>query len=516
MIQQVIVLGGGSAGFLAAMTLKRRLPELTVTVILSRELGIIGVGESTTVAIPNHLHGYLGIDPGEFHRRVMPSWKLGIRFLWGPRPHFDYTFGLQTDWRWSNLAKNNGYYCDDAFEYVDVQSALMSHKKAFVRLPNGDPHVTRNFGYHIDNQRFVGFMESKAIELGIVVRDDLVAEVLASDAGVAGLRLQSGETLTADLYVDCTGFRSLLLGKTLAEPYTSFKSTLFCDRAVTGFWKRGPDEVINPYTTAEAMSSGWCWQIDHPDSIMRGYVFASAFQSDADAEREFREKNPKVTTTRYVHFASGRYHRSWVKNVVAIGNSSGFVEPLESTALAVICDESRLLANCLEETDRDPPASQVEHYNRINARAWDTIRNFLGIHYKTRYDTPFWRACQADADIGGAEEIVEYYRENGPSTFGRTNLLHGNDIFGMEGYLTLLVGQKVPHRRPYTPTPREWQIWHGIRAEHRTKALTALSAREAIDAVTAPNWQWPAGFFQTQAFLQPTISHLTHYVGVQN
>lgn len=514
MISRVIVLGGGSAGFLAAMTLKKKLPELTVTVIRSRELGVIGVGESTTVAVPRHLHGYLDLDPGEFHRRAQPSWKLGIRFLWGPRPFFDYTFGLQMDWKWSNLSRNNGYYCAENYDYVDVPSALMSHKKAFVRQPNGDPLIGRDFGYHIDNHRFVTFLEEKAAGLGIDVRDDVLTEVSQDEHGLTALHLASGATATADLYVDCSGFRSLLLGKALDEAYTSFQSTLFCDRAVAGTWER-TDEVINPYTTAEAMTAGWCWQIDHPDRIMRGYVYASAFISDEEAEREFRTKNPRVPSARIIKFASGRYHRSWVKNVVAIGNAGGFVEPLESTSLAVICDESRLLAECLTESDRQPSPSLVDSFNRINARAWDTIRGFLGIHYKfnTRFDTPFWRACQAKVELGPIEELVDYYRENGPSTFARTTLLHGNDIFGMEGYLALLVGQKVPYRVRHVPTPDELRIWHGVRAEHRLKALTALSVREALDLIASPSWKWVPGFFRNPALLPPTASQLTSFIG---
>src|SRR4051812_48663781 len=125
MIEKVVVLGGGSAGLLTALTLKQQLPELLVTVVRSRELGVIGVGESTTATMPLHLHGYLDIDPGEFYRRVQPSWKLGIRFLWGQRPFFDYTFQLQMDWKWNNLARNNGYYCEDDWEYIDIPSSLM-------------------------------------------------------------------------------------------------------------------------------------------------------------------------------------------------------------------------------------------------------------------------------------------------------------------------------------------------------------------------------------------------------
>ena len=139
-----------------------------------------------------------------------------------------------------------------------------------------------------------------------------------------------------DLYIDSSGFASVLLGKALAEPFISFQSSLFDDRAVVGWWPRG-EEPIQPYTTAESMSAGRNWRIDHETRIDRGYVYCSAYISDTDAEAEFRTKNPKVSDTRIVKFKTGRYVRGWVKNVVAIGNASGFVEPLESTALGALC-----------------------------------------------------------------------------------------------------------------------------------------------------------------------------------
>ncbi len=287
MIHSILVVGGGSAGLLAALILKKRLPDLSVTVVRSKELGVIGVGESTTVAIPRILHGYLELDPAEFYRRVLPSWKLGIRFLWGPREFFDYTFGQQVDWKWAELSRPNGYYCADDFSYADVSSSLMSHNKAFTRQASGLPYIQPNFGYHIENQRFVAYLEDMAPQRSITVVDDVVTGATQDEHGIAGVQLASGQSQSADLYIDCSGFRSLLIGETLREPYTSFKSTLFCDRAVVGTWPRG-DEPVQPYTTAETMSAGWCWRIDHPDSIMRGYVYSSAFIGDEDAEREFR------------------------------------------------------------------------------------------------------------------------------------------------------------------------------------------------------------------------------------
>src|SRR5262249_30678226 len=204
---------------------------------------------------------------------------------------------------------------------------------------------------------------------------------LQDENGITGLRLVSGGVLKADLYVDCSGFGSVLLGQALGEPYISFSSTLFCDRALAGGWDR-TTEPIKPYTTSETMNSGWCWQIEHPTRIIRGYVYSSDFISEEDAEREFQAKKPKVTTTRLLKYPSGRYRNSWIKNVVAIGNASGFVERLEATSLHVICDESRFLAQILEDCERQPTGSLKESYNVLVANEWDEIRQFLALHYK--------------------------------------------------------------------------------------------------------------------------------------
>jgi tryptophan halogenase len=404
MIQHVLVLGGGSAGFIAAISLKIKLPDLQVSVVRSKDMGVIGVGEATTFAFPSYLHGRLKIDPGEFHRGAQPTWKLGIRFHnWGPRRHFDYTFRPQVTSRCENLPKLNGYYCYEDPEYADLFPALMSHDKAFVRNPHGGPHIGTDVAYHIENRTFVAYLETYAARLGIDIQNDLVSEVKQDDPGVTGLVLKSGHTVTADLYVDCSGFASLLLSKTLHEPYLSYRPTLFNDRAIWGGWER-TDEPIRPYTTAEAMDAGWCWRIDHEFSINRGYVYCSAFISDDDAEREFRSKNPKVQTTKPVKFVTGRYERAWVKNVVGIGNAAGFVEPLESTSLGVICDQSDSLVNSLIECDRRPTPTIVGQYNKRFRLKWDNIRDFLGIHYKfnTGMDTPYWRECRDKCDIAGA------------------------------------------------------------------------------------------------------------------
>jgi tryptophan halogenase len=500
MIDRIVVLGGGSAGFIAAISLRAKLPAVRVVVIRSKELGIIGVGEGTTVSVPNYLHGFLGIDPIEFHRAVTPTFKLGIKFLWGPRPFFNYTFSPQFDMRYGALPRATGFYCyddDESVQYAAPNAALMSLDKAFVRLPGGAPGVRNDVAYHMENADFVGFLETHAQCLGVEIEDDTIADIEQDDHGITALLGRSGKRHTADLYVDASGFVSALLGKALAEPFVSFKSSLFCDRAVVGGWQRGPDEPVKPYTTAETMESGWCWQIEHDHRINRGYVYSSAFISDDAAEREFRAKAPKVEATRIVKFISGRYARGWVKNVVAVGNACGFVEPLESTSLFVICEESGNLAESLIECERQPGPAMAGVYNRRVIRTWDDIRRFLAIHYRfnRRVDSEFWRACLEKTDLADAQDFVDYYLENGPSARWGNNLVGGRDAFGFEGYLSMMVGMRVPYRRTNSISDAERQTWAKILQNNRAQAAAGLTMSESLQVIRSPHFKVKPGFY---------------------
>jgi len=499
MIDHVGILGGGSAGFLTAIAVKARVPGVAVTVIRSKEIGIIGVGEGTTASVPRLLHGYMGIEPAAFHRVAQPTWKLGIKFIWGPRPRFHYPFIPQVSAQWSGLSRPNGYYCREVFDFASPGAAMMAFDRAFARSPNGDPVIEREVAYHLENRHLVEFLEQHAAGLGVRIVEDTVLNVRQDERGIAGLDLRSGAAFAADLYVDCSGFASVLLGKALAEPWESFAGSLFCDRAIVGGWDRGPAEVIQPYTTSENMEAGWCWRIDHEHRVNRGYVYSSAFISDEAAEAELRAKNPKVGPTRIVRFVSGHHRRAWVRNVVAIGNADGFVEPLEATSLAVICAQAKGVAETLVDADRqEPGAALVGQFNARTARTWECIRQFLAIHYRfnTRFDTPFWRECRAKVDLAGAAPLVEYYQENGPSVLWELTLLDRCDPFGIDGYLTLLVGQQVPYRRAFEPSAGERATWGMVQEKLAADARAAMTVKEALAAIRSPGWRWNRGFYE--------------------
>jgi len=487
MIQSILVLGGGSAGLMAAVVLKRRLPALNVRVLRSPEIGIIGVGEGTTVSFPKLFFEYLKLQPKSFYELAEPTWKLGVRFLWGPRKQFYYSFGYEFQHRYPDLARNNGFYPAETEDTTPVPgplSAFMYHGKAFPRLPDGRPQLHNHHAYHIENKKLVEWLEATALALGVQIIDATVTPE-RGDKGIEALVDGSGKRWSADLYIDASGFRSEILGRTLHEPYINYGDSLFCDRAVIAGWPR-TDEPILPYTTAETMSAGWCWQIEHEHFINRGYVYSSNFISDDEALQEFRAKNPSIATEpRVVKFRTGRHVRNWVGNVVAVGNSVGFVEPLEATALQVICVQISSLADSLLDCVCEPTPSLMDLYNRFNARAWDEIRDFLSIHYafNTRFDTRFWVACRNDTKLHGAQLLVDFYRENGPSIMSGAQFLHGSNSFGMDGYLTLLIGQNVPHAKPFSRSPKEAEIWRNRAAKWHRDAQRGLNVRECLASI---------------------------------
>ncbi len=493
MIQKVLVLGGGSAGLIAAMTLKRAVPQFDVRVIRSPEIGIIGVGEGTTPSVVTHLHSYLKLPHREFHLRAKPTWKLGLRLIWGPRGDFHFSFSPNLTLFQPGLVRNNAFYCETDFVDANPLSALMKRNKAFPQGRNGKPEITfDSIAYHIENVQFVEFLEWQCLQDGVKITEGMVTQVGREGDRVTHLNLEDGERVEADLFVDASGFRAKLIGETLEEPFDSFGDTLFCDRAVAGPRDRKPGEVIRPYTIAETMDHGWCWQIDHEHHVNRGYVYSSAFVSDEDAEAEFRRINPDVRETRIVKFRSGCRTRTWVGNVVAIGNAAGFVEPLEATAIGMICTQARNLVTCLKECRFEPTPSVMGIYNRFIDKEWHDIRDFLAVHYRfnTMKDTPFWRHCREATPLHSAEALIEFFRENGPSPLANHTLITGLHQFGLEGYYSMLIGMKVPHDKHYTPGPEEKSRWDLAQAEWVRRARNGVGVAEALEIIRDPNVKW--------------------------
>jgi tryptophan halogenase len=495
-VQQVAILGGGSAGFLAALAVRRLLPELNVTLVHSPKIPVISVGESTTGLLPQFIHERLGLDRKEFFARVLPTWKMGIRFHWGAPEdsHFNYSFEFLMEQEGPPLRKKASYYCmEDWYDAGPFSAAMDRNLSPCLRSPDGNHFVVPGAGYHIENKRFIAYLSSKAEQLGVTLISTELAGVTRDESGhVQSLQLANGQNLAADLFIDCSGFRSLLLNQTVGEKFHSYNDAIFCDHAVVGNWQR--DDVVLPYTTVDTMNSGWCWRIDFLDDVSRGYVFSSQFCDPEDAIQEMREKNPLLgDDLRLIPFKTGRYENFWSGNVVGIGNASGFVEPLEATALHMIAEQLQIVCGTL----RDSGFRLIPEVTKINnlyfREKWDDIRDFLALHYKfnRRLDTPFWRHCQEKTSLGNAQALVDFFADAGPTT-ACNHFIPRSSMFGYNGYMVLLIEQRVPTEFRSQFSAEDLAAWEDYRNRVRSQVSRSIPVRQAMELVHSPNWNWPA------------------------
>ena len=484
MVSKILIVGGDGAGLLAALNLKTKLPQLAVQVLRHpMEADFQPAGQATTVEFPTHIHHELGVPPLEFLKLARPIWRIGTRYHWGPRAFFDHTTEFQIDTRYALLGRETGYYVGQGpndFEAIGPASANISAGKVFVREKDGTPRIDRNrYAYHIESSRLREFLAQAAQRHGIEVRDGRVVDVLRGDSGVAGLRLENGPTLTADLYIDASGSQSLLL-QAMGEPYSSFASSLLCDSAIVATWPR-TTEPIQPHTAVQATDCGWCWKTEHESFIACGHAFSSAHLNADEAEKTLRSRYPNATGARHFRLKQGRHESCWVNNVVGIGSAAAFVEPLASAGPAVLAFQCQWLAQSLVDCDRVLRPTLARQFNRRWRRLVEGEREFLGLFYRynTRLDTPFWRDARSAAHLGTLEEVVRCYQEIGPDSVNRNLLLAEDDPINMEGYFSLLIGQNVPHR-PWAASPEEVQNWNRIQDSWRRTAASAYGIEELL------------------------------------
>jgi len=475
-IRSVGVVGGGTAGYFAAIALKKRFPELEVTLVESKSIPIIGVGEATTTLMPPFLHAQLGLDIVELFREVRPTWKLGIKFDWGEPGDYFFTYPF------GETNTDEPYFYDGDIRTQSLTSLLMMEGK--IPLFRGESGETTSllprlkFAYHLNNAPFVAFLAKHAAWIGVTHLDAVIADVVASPDGerIDRLRTGDGRELQFDLYVDASGFRSLLLEKALGVPFTSYASSLLCDTAVVAAVPQ--TSGISPYTLAQTMDAGWCWKIAVEGEDHRGYVFSSAFLTEEQARAEMRAKNPGLGEPWTVRFRSGRHESFWKGNTVAVGNAYGFVEPLESTALHMVILEIGYLLGCLEAAGEGPPDTGFA--NAGVGGHWDYLRWFLAHHYKfnRKLDTPFWRTCRAEVDISGVAPAIEHYQRHGTLTKDGARFQTGDPAFGYEGVMIMLLGQKVtaPARKPQVTR----EAWEKRLAKQRELVARALPQAEAL------------------------------------
>ena len=398
---RVVVLGGGTAGWMTAAALVRHLGHrATVTLIESEEIGIVGVGEATLPHI-RHFIEQLGLDEAAFMAATDATYKLGIDFhdfgAIGDRyihPFGTYgraVGGVPFHHFWLRANAAGAATGPDAIEpySLAVQAARAG------RFKHPDPHsadYSYGYAYQFDATRFGPYLREYAVSRGVERIEGKVITVERNATGdVSALRLDDERLIGGDLFVDCSGFRSLLLGTALEEPWEDWSPWLPCDRAAALPCESPPGE-IEPYTRAIGMPAGWRWRIPLQSRVGNGYVFSSAHLSEdaACAAILASVEGKPLADPRIVRFRAGRRARSWVRNVVGIGLASGFLEPLESTSIYLV---QMAITRLIELFPLDHIADDDRaDFNEAVDMEYDRIRDFLILHYKatTRDDSPFW------------------------------------------------------------------------------------------------------------------------------
>lgn len=394
--RRIVVVGGGAAGWMAAMALATALPGSTVELVESEEIGIIGVGEATFPSI-RAFHKILGIDEADFLRATNGTYKLGIEFCdWRVQgERYFHTFGdfgpltgSQSLWGQHRRLADTGL---GALSEQCLPNVMASQGRFQTPPEQGDLY---NYAYHFDAVLYAGFLRTLAERRGVRRTEGRIVDVARrADGGVNELRLADGRVVGGDLFIDCSGFASLLLGRTLEEPFVDFSHWLPVDRAwacPTGRTGAG----LAPYTRATALEAGWAWRIPLRNRTGNGHVFASRHIGEERALAQLLAQldSPALAEPRLLRFTTGHRARFWVKNVVALGLSSGFLEPLESTSIFLVQSGlARLIEALLPGVA--PDARVVATYNAGLVRQFERVRDFIILHYRltARRDSALWR-----------------------------------------------------------------------------------------------------------------------------
>lgn len=451
-IKKVLIVGGGSAGWITAAymnsALNARKTMVDITLVESAAIGRIGVGEATVPTIRQVLQS-VGISETEFMKKTDASFKQAIRFDdWHHIGDGGYYHPFQrrpmaridragADWLMSDRSVPYA-------ETVSVQPAFsdlglsprMAGSKDF-----GSPFP---YAYHMDAEKFADYLRDISVARGVTHHIDDVTEIEQAENGdITAVKTKGGLSLDADLFIDCTGFASILSGKTLGTDFTDYGQWLLCDRAVAmrvPYAAHYPGEV-KPYTTATALSHGWKWDIGLTDRRGVGYVYSSQFLSDDDAEAQLRAHEGPHTEgidARRLKFRVGMRPKPWTKNCVAIGLSGGFIEPLESTGLYLIEFAAITLCEHFPFGEITEPLSK--RFNEIMGGRYGEILDFINMHYclTKRIDTEFWREVQKGERITDSlKEKFEFWRFKPPTHSDFDDQLR---LFSHQSYEYVLYG----------------------------------------------------------------------------
>ena len=446
-IRSVAIVGGGTAGWMAAATLSQSFPHLrgNIRLIESDDIGTVGVGEATIPPIIEYIRTH-GIDENELVRRTHATFKLGIEFKDWRRPGHSYIHpfgptgaplrGVPFYTYWHKCAQAGTAAPLDLYSLQAV--AARQGKFARPARREHSPLATIVYALHLDAKRFATYLRGYAEARGVRRTEGKVSSVALrpEDGFIDSLTLESGERIAADLYIDCSGFRGLLIEGALHTGYEEWTRWLPCDRAVAVSCERtGP---LSSHTLASAREVGWQWRIPLQHRVGNGYVYSSQFLDDDSAEQTLLASLEGRATREplRLRFTTGRRRKCWNRNCVAIGLSAGFLEPLESTGLHLIQRGLFVLLKLFP--DRNFRERDIEEYNRQLAFDYERARDFLVAHYHfTEREGAFWTHCRNVEMPDSLCERIELFRN-----YGRL-MRDENELFSVQSWFHMLVGQGV-------------------------------------------------------------------------
>ncbi len=438
-VRRVVVAGGGTAGWTVAFALVKQLgPLIDIALVESDEIGTVGVGEST-IPTCRTFHQYMGIDEREFMRATNSTFKLGISFEnWAvDGDRYIHSFGTLGRGTWMAdfhhfwLEARRQGWAGDIGEYCFEHQAAVAEKFAT------SDEAAINYAYHLDATSYGQYLRGIAEKLGVRRVEGKIREVRQNSGSgdIEALLLESGETVEGDLFIDCTGFRGLLIEQTLKAGFEEWGQWLPTDSALPV-----QTESVGsprPYTRAIAHKAGWRWQIPLQHRVGNGLVFASEFMDEEEARTLLSGEleGAPLFEPRLIRFKAGRRRKSWVNNCIAVGLSSGFVEPLESTSIHLIMIAvTRLLQ---EFPFGGVTPALRSRFNDQADREIIGIRDFIILHYHAtnREDSDFWRHCRSMAIPDTLAERIELFREQAHA------YQDSHDLFRVDSWVQVLLGQ---------------------------------------------------------------------------
>ncbi|GAB3786207.1 tryptophan 7-halogenase [Dyella agri] len=447
-IRRVVIVGGGTAGWMAAALLAQAFGRaLDIRLIESDEIGIVGVGEATIPQI-RHVSRFLGIDEDELLKASRGTIKLAVQFNDWRRIGDSYLHAFSDIGLPLGLLPFQHYWLRNRREnpqapglwaYSINAQAADANRFARMETIGNSPLTGIRYAYHFDASRFGQLLRRHAEQRGVRRTEGKVVDVAlrGADGFIESVKLESGETVAGDLFLDCSGFRGLLTEGALKTGYESWQHWLPCDRAVVVASEHG--DTIRPYTQASAQRAGWQWRIplQHLDS--NGHVYCSRHVGDDEAVATLLRnlEGRALGEPRQLRFHTGIRKQIWHRNCVALGLASGFIEPLESTSIHLMQSAVARLLTMFPDKSFDP--ALITEYNRKTRAEYEQTRDFIVLHYHAneRDDSTFWRDCATMTLPDGLAHRIELFRRHAHV------FREGEELFTEMGWLQVLIGQGI-------------------------------------------------------------------------